>query len=88
VHSVDKVDVRMADRAVHRCRAACKPGTRVAGQVVAPAVSLGLNDSADGECAGELAGDEDAQQIARHALGRSGEEATIQRFERRYTITA
>lgn len=88
MHSVDKVDVRMADRAVHRCRPARQPGAGVARPIVGPTVGLGLHDSADGDCSVELAGDEDAEQIARDGLSRSGEEATVERFERGYTITA
>jgi hypothetical protein len=78
----------MADRAVHRCRPARQPGAGVARPIGGPAIGFGLHDSADDDCSVELARDQDAEQVARDGLGRSSEEAPVERFERRYTITA
>ena len=54
MHAVDKVDVRVADRAVHRCRARGQPGAGMAGQIGRPAVCLGLDDPPDRELAVKL----------------------------------
>jgi hypothetical protein len=88
VHAVDKVDVSVADRTVHRCRPSSQPGTGVARPVVQAGIRLGLDDPPDDLLPVELADDQHAQQVAGDGLGWPGEEAPAQRCQRCYNITA
>ena len=66
VHAVDKVDVGVADRAVHRCRSTRQAGAGMAGLVGRPAVGLGLDDATDRQAAVNL----DERPVCRADRGR------------------
>ena len=82
MHAVDKVDVRVTNGAVHRCRPPRQPGAGMTGQIGRAAVCLGLDDPPNAELAIELAHNEGSEELARDVESWAREEAALQRSER------